>query len=76
MHLEIPRKDGGRAEIPLRFCGRRVCFLDKAPLTAPIFRRYRDQGGARLITTSPKKVRLLLGLGATEPGIEKPRRYY
>ena len=75
-HLEIIHLDGKREEIPLRYCGRELCFLDKVRLTAAMFRRIRRHSNARIVTRSPEKIRYLLQLPKDEPGIEKPRRVY
>ena len=75
-HLEIIHSDGKKEEIPLRYCGRELCFLDKVRLTAAMFRRIRKRTNARIVTRTPEKVRYLLQLPKDEPGIEKPRRVY
>ncbi len=75
-HLEITHQNGQKEEIPLRYCGRELCFLDKVRLTGPMFRRIRRRGSARIVTRTPEKVCYLLGLPKNEPGIEKPRKIY
>ena len=75
-HLEIIHPDGRKEEIPLRYCGREICFLDKVRLTGPMFRRIRRRNTARIVTKAPEKVRYLLQLPKDEPGIEKPRKIY
>lgn len=76
VHLEIPHSNGTVKTIRLRYCGREICFLDKARLTGAMFRKMRARFGARIVTRTPEKVCYLLQLPKNEPGIVKPRKVY
>ena len=73
-YLEITHPDGRKEEIPLRYCGRELCFLDKVRLTGPMFRRIRTRSNARIVSRTPEKICYLLRLPKNEPGIERPRK--
>jgi hypothetical protein len=72
-HLEITHPDGRKEELPLRYCGREICFLDKVRLTGLMFRKMRARSDARIVTRTPEKVCHLLHLPKDEPGIVKPK---